>query len=197
MATYQSELIKTGDLNAFGEFFRNNYSRLLKYCQLFIKNTNIAEDLVQETFVSLWEKRKNIDTERSIESLLFVSLRNRCLNYLRDENYLKYRTEEFNSDKIEQLQYLAHWDYLWEEDLSMEERLVQEINKAIEKLPQKCRQIFILAKIDGLKNREVAIKLGISTKAVEKQLAIARKKISEQLDENYPLGFVLFFLWFC
>jgi len=179
----------------FGEFFRNNYSRLVNYSLLFIKNAEIAEDMVQETFVHFWEKRMSLDESKSAEALLFVSLRNRCLNYLRDNKEWKNKFELLNGD-IEQLQFLTHLDYTWEEDLSMEERLIQELNFAIEKLPDKCRQILILSKFEGLKNRDVARKLGISVKAVEKQLAIARKKIADHLEVRYPMGLALFYLLF-
>ncbi len=191
----QIEQIQQGDVHAFGIFFRNHYARLLGYCKLFIREDTVAEDLVQEAFVNFWEKREELDPKKSVEALLFVSIRNRCLNYLRDQQSTRQKFEAYKGE-VEQLQYLSHLDFLGEEETSMEERLLNEVNAAIEALPDRCREVLNLSKFEGLKNREVAVKLGISVKAVEKQLAVAKQKIARHLEEKYPLGLALFFLWF-
>ncbi len=191
----QIKQIQQGDVHAFGVFFRNHYARLLGYCKLFIKEGAVAEDLVQETFVNFWEKREELDPKKSVEALLFISLRNRCLNYLRDQQSARLKFEAYKGE-VEQLQFLPHIDYLGEEGTSMEEQLLREVDAAIESLPDRCREVVKLSKFEGLKNREVAITLGISVKAVEKQLAVAKQKIAQYLERNYPLGLALFFLWF-
>ncbi|MDN5289950.1 MAG: hypothetical protein PWQ06_189, partial [Anaerophaga sp.] len=191
----QIKAIKDGNINAFGTFFRNQYPRLLKYCRLFIKDLATAEDMVQETFIKFWEKRETLDPNNSAESLLFISLRNRCLNYLREQQADRNKLREYQS-KTKTLQLISHIDYLGEEDLPIEELLIRELNAAIDNLPKQCRNVVKLAKLEGLKNQEVATKLGISVKGVERQLSIGKKKIEEHLRKNYPLGLILFFTWF-
>jgi len=191
----QKEAIKKGDIDAFGSFFRSHYSRLLSYCKLFVKDSSIAKDMVQETFMKLWEQYETLDPNRSIEAFLFISLRNRCLNYLRDQKLACQKLEEYKA-KNQTLQFISQIDYLGAEDLPMEEYLLRELDIAIENLPDRCRNVIRLAKLKGLKNREVAVRLGISVKAVEKQLTIGKHKIEKHIRKNYPLGLMLFFSWF-
>lgn len=187
--------IKAGDIDAFGVIFRNHYPRLINYCKLFIKEIDIAEDLVQETFVSFWEKRAQIDETRSVNGLLYVSLRNRCLNYIKHTKSLQANNKSYKAE-IEQVQYLTHIDYLDQEELSLEERLLQDIDIAIEKLPQRCKIIFKKSRFENLKNREIAKQLGISTKAVEKQLSVAKEKIISYVSTHYPTETILLIIFF-
>ena len=77
--------LKEGNSAAYEELFKQTFPRMLGYCRLFIHDQAQANDLVQDCFLRLWEKRQTIDPRRSVESLLFVMLRNRCLNHLRDQ----------------------------------------------------------------------------------------------------------------
>ncbi len=189
------EQIQNGDVHAYGIFFRQHYARLLNYCRLFIKGEDEAEDLVQEAFVKLWENRHELDPERSVEALLYISVRNRCLNFLRDRDLKREKFQNYKQE-VEQRQFLVHFDYLGEEEIPLEERLFVEVDIAIEALPNRCKEVLRLSRFEGLKNSEVAKRLGISVKAVEKQLSVGKKKISAQLKDKYPLGLVLFLLWF-
>jgi RNA polymerase sigma-70 factor (ECF subfamily) len=192
---YLIKAIKGGDVDAFGTFFRNHYSRLLSYSHLFIKDISLAEDIVQETFINFWEKRETLSPGKSPESLLFISLRNRCLNVLRDQKKTSQRLDELKFHN-QTLQFISQIDYLGQEELPLEEQLIHELNKAIEELPERCRQVVKLSKIEGLKNREVALKLGISVKAVERQLAIGKSKIEAHIRKLFPIGMILFLCWF-
>lgn len=159
---------------------------MLGYCRLFIHDQAQANDLVQECFVKLWEKHITIKTSQSVESLLFVMLRNRCLNYLRDQ---KLHNTEKNISLIEEneLQYLYQLDFAGKEEKSLEEKLVETIRESVESLPEKRKLVFIKAKIEGKKNREVADELGISVKAVEKHLHQAKEQIRQEMLLKFPL----------
>jgi RNA polymerase sigma-70 factor (family 1) len=190
----QPEATKKGDMDAFGSFFRSHYGRLLAYCQLFVKDQMLAEDLVQETFIHFWEKRSSLDSDRQMESLLFISLRNRCFNFLRDQNTTSKKLKEYK-ERTQTLQYISQIDYLNEEGATLEEQLIHELDAAVDQLPMRCRDVFRLAKLEGFKNREVAEKLGISVKAVERQLSIAKSKIEAHMKRNHSFQ-LLFFLFF-
>ncbi|HEX7583049.1 MAG TPA: RNA polymerase sigma-70 factor [Prolixibacteraceae bacterium] len=178
--------LKEGDPSAYEELFKQTFSRMLGYCRLFIHDQAQANDLVQECFVKLWEKHITIKTSQSVESLLFVMLRNRCLNYLRDQKL--HNTEE-NISLIEEneLQYLYQLDFAGKEEKSLEEKLVETIRESVENLPEKRKLVFIKAKIEGKKNREVADELGISVKAVEKHLHQAKEQIRQEMLLKFPL----------
>lgn len=163
---------------------------MLGYCRLFVHDQAQANDLVQECFVKLWEKRTSIKTSQSVESLLFVMLRNRCLNYLRD-NKLHSVEKDISSLGENELQHLYQLDFAGKEEKTLEERLFEAIRESVEKLPEKRKLVFTKAKIEGKKNKEVADELGISVKAVEKHLHQAREQIRKEMLLKFPLLAVL------
>jgi len=182
--------LKEGDPTAYEELFKQTFPRMLGYCRLFIHDQAQANDLVQECFVKLWEKRSTIKPTQSVESLLFVMLRNRCLNYLRDQ---KNHSAEKNINALEEneLQHLYQLDFTGKEEKTLEEKLVEAIRKSVENLPEKRKNVFLKAKVEGKKNKEVAEELGISVKAVEKHLHQAKEQIRQEMLQKFPLMAVL------
>lgn len=178
--------LKEGNSAAYEELFKQTFPRLLSYCRLFIHDQAQANDLVQDCFVRLWEKRQTIDPRQSVESLLFVMLRNRCLNHLRDQK------NELIEKKISvleenELQHLYQLDFTGREEKSLEEQLIEAIRESVDELPEKRRLVFIKAKIEGKKNKDVAEELGISIKAVEKHLHQAKEQIRQEVLLKFPL----------
>lgn len=182
--------LKEGNPSAFEELFKKTFPRMLGYCKLFIHDQAQANDLVQECFVKLWEKRTTIKSTQSIESLLFVMLRNKCLNYLRDQ---KLHDFEGNIEllKENELQHLYQLDFIGKEEKTLEESLIEAIHVSVDKLPEKRKLVFIKAKIEGKKNKDVADELGISLKAVEKHLHQAKEQIRTEVLEKFPLLSIL------
>ncbi len=189
------ELILQGSEEAFEQFFQQSYMRLMNYAALFITCDEIADDIVQEAFISFWNRRNDLEEGRSLDALIFASVRNRCLNYLRNhQTYLSH----IGQIKTEKLQFLSHYDFLGEEEEPIEEMLIKELQIALDTLPPKCREVFILNKADGIKQKEIADKLGISVKAVEKHITLAKNKLRRHLESKFPAFGILiaFFLNF-
>ena len=179
------EDIKDGKASALEIFFQNSHARLLNYAKLFVARDAVAADMVQEAFIHFWANRKELRRGKSIESLIFTSVRNRCLNYLRDENTYRNHLDNFKTERTD-IQHLAQYDFLSNEEESLEELLLKELNISIDNLPEKCRQVFVMNKIDGKKQREIAEELGISQKVVEKHIATAKMKLRESLEFKFP-----------
>jgi len=186
--------LKNGQPEAFKEVFRLLYPRLKGYCRLFISDGDEVEDIIQDCFLILWEKRAKIDPEKSVESFLFVILRNRCLNSLKEKK-LKEGLINFENLPVLELQYLYQLDFAEKEEKSLEEQLILSFQDAIETLPPRMKQIFVRCKIMGQKQPDVADELGISIKAVEKHIATAKKHISDRLIRQFPLMSLLIFFW--
>lgn len=163
---------------------------MLGYCRLFIHEQEQANDLVQECFIKLWEKRSSIKTTQSVESLLFVMLRNRCLNYLRDKKLHKPETE-IDSVGENELQHLFQLDFIGKEESILEEQLIVAIRESVDKLPEKRKIVFTKSKLEGKKNKDVADELGISVKAVEKHLHQAKEQIRKEMLLKFPLMAVM------
>lgn len=182
--------LKEGMPSAYEELFKQTFPRMLGYCRLFIRDQAQANDLVQECFVKLWEKRSTIRSTQSIESLLFVMLRNKCLNFLRDQK-LNVNDKNINLIEENELQHLYQLDFIGMEEKSVEEKLIEAIRESVEKLPEKRKLVFMKTKIEGKKNKEVAEELGISVKAVEKHLHQAKEQIRTEMLKEFPLLSIL------
>jgi RNA polymerase sigma-70 factor (ECF subfamily) len=180
------------EMEAFTGLFKIHYPGLKGYACLFVDNET-AEDIVQDVFIYVWENKGNITIHTSIQAYLFKATYTRCLNYLNRqkmmttnhryiENELRnYETSFFDPDKNEIIRKLYMND------------LRDEINQAIESLPQKCREVFTLSYLMDMQNKEISKLLDISVSTVEKHINYALK-ILRKLLQNKPLALVLAFL---
>jgi len=185
MFDYQTKLdLKKGNPAAYKEVIRLLYPRLKAYCKLFIHDESEVEDIIQEAFITLWEKRRTLVVSKSVESWIFVVVRNRCLNRLKR---IKLEDEDFEVENLKRkdLQYLYQLDFINREEKSMEEILGESLKRAIDSLPPKMKKVLIACKIDGKKQQEVAQELGISLKMVEKHLARAKRHLHHKMIREY------------
>jgi RNA polymerase sigma-70 factor (ECF subfamily) len=188
--TQQNIQLTEGNPAAFEALFKQLFPRMLGYCKLFVSDQAQAEDLIQDCFVKLWEKHSTINPAHSIESLMFVMLRNKCLNWLRDKK-LHTIGKENASQEEKEIQHLYQLDFTGKEEKSLEESLIEAIHESVNKLPEKRKLVFVKAKIEGKKSKDVAAELGISVKAVEKHLHQAKEQIRIEMLRKFPLLSVL------
>ncbi len=178
------ELVKKisgGDENAFDELFRLHYKLLKNYALRFVYDAQVAEDIVQDVFVITWQARAGLDVSRSVRSLLLTMVKNQCLNYL------KHKKIESQFITVQKHRLDVYFEELFTEsnDHLIEKELEAEIQKSIENLPEQCRRVFRLSRVYGLKNKEIAIELEISEKAVEKQITRALGHLRESLKDFF------------
>jgi len=183
--------LRKGNPVAFREVFTVLYPRLKSYCKLFVPDNNQIEDLIQETFIAVWENKASIQPDKTIESYVFVILRNKCLNFLKTQKRFSYDVVALKNLKVEDLQFLYHLDFIEREDRSIEEQLIESLKQAIDELPDKMKKVFVLCKVKGRKQKQVADELNISVKMVEKHIASAKHQIREKLHAQYPTLLVL------
>jgi len=171
----QTEAVKTLDKGAFEKLFRSYFTPLCSFSQKYVNDLDEAKDIVHNVFINLWNKREEIDMETSLKSYLFQGVYNRSLNYIRDHKKLvQFDTPQ---SEAELSQYVESRDHL--ESNEAESR----INRALDDLPEKCKEIFLMNRFDGLKYREIAEKLNISIKTVETQMSRALKTLRERLSD--------------
>ncbi|MFK8102525.1 MAG: RNA polymerase sigma-70 factor [Saprospiraceae bacterium] len=148
--------------------FRRHYSFLCNAVYRIIPDKNLAEDLVQDVFFELWKKRENLVIKSSVKAYLKRAAVNKSLNYLRDQ---KATTDVEPSMPFLQSKQTTAIQHLEGEEMS------KHISAAIEKLPLRCRQVFLLSRFEAMSYQQIAEKLDISVKTVENQISKALKNL--------------------
>lgn len=175
--------VVTGDLNTFEMVFRDYYKPLVRYGNTFLKDSDETEDIVQQVFVSLWEKRTQLDIHTSIRAVLYKSVQNACLNKIK---HLKVRSV-----------YAEDWKATQQMEETSDSVQVNELNSriqmAVESMPEQCGRIFKMSRFEQLRYQEIADELGLSVKTVENQMGKALKIVREELKDYLPL-LILFFI---
>jgi RNA polymerase sigma-70 factor (family 1) len=166
----QDRIVLSDDQGAYEELFMEFYSFLHRFAQSFVKSRQIAEEVVSDVFIKIWEKRLELGRIANLKVYLYIATRNIALNYLEKQKRMDINDIEVAGSEIKSL-------YFNPEQLMITAEMMIGIQGAINDLPPKCKLIFKLVKEEGLRYKEVAEILHISPKTVENQLAIALQKI--------------------
>jgi len=137
-----------------------------------VRSRAVAEELVQDVMLELWKRRETLAEESSPQAYLFQATRNRALNHIRHARIE--RLGEPHATRPEAVDSTAH-------SLVVEEEMHVAVKKAVDRLPDRCREVFVLSRTHGLKYAEIATALGISIKTVEAQMGKALKTLREEL----------------
>ncbi len=189
---YQSlrmEVSRKGNLEqegkiAFETVFKSNYKGLHAYAYTILKDEIMAEEMVQNVFCKLWEKRAGINVQTSLAAYLYRSVYHESLNYLK---HLKVR-EAYGSYARSQLRSAVDTA----EKKVMVSDLEKKLNEALDQLPEQCRIIFQMSRFEELRYQEIADRLGLSIKTVENQMGKALRILRLKLSDFLPLALLTF-----
>lgn len=166
----------------FSELYLTYYPKLVRFAKEFVMQAEEAENITQDVFADLWEKRDSIDCIENMNAYLFRLVKNRCLDYLKhkifEQKYVENAQISFETERSLKLQSLDRFDV---SDISEGNDMEILIRAAIDSLPKRCRDIFLLSRMEGLKYKEISERLGISVNTVECQMSIALKKLRIKL----------------
>ncbi len=176
------ENIQKGDEEAFELLFKSYYAHLCLFASKIIEDEIAAEEIVQDYFVKLWEKKHQLSIESSLKNYLFRSVKNLCLNFIKHNNIKAQYARQFVSEAEKN----NFSDYFMEVDLA------KKIEESIQSLPEKRREIFRMSRDEGLKYREIAEILKISIKTVETQMGLAIKTLRDKLKDYNTFLFFIF-----
>lgn len=169
--------IASGDESAFNQLFRCFYIRLVDFAANILKARPPAEEIVNDVFVKLWQRRQYLPEVQKIKVFLYVAVKNGCYNYLRSNSLWSVTV---GIDQVASITSMQDP----EADMAFRE-LQHRLNTIIASLPEQCRQVFRMVREDGLKYKEVAEILQISPRTVETQLFRAVKKIRQELERSF------------
>ncbi|WP_442845098.1 RNA polymerase sigma factor [Leeuwenhoekiella sp. H156] len=179
-----NELLKKGDEHSFALIFETLYQPLVAYLMQYVGKAADAEDIAQNTFIKLWEKKDQLDLDTSVKSYIYSAAYNLFI-----DTYRKKKKQETYLDQLKNETLISLSE---EPEDSLEHKLLL-ISKAVDSLPPRCREIFIMHKKQGYSHKEIAKQLHISTKTIEAQLRIAYTRLREELKNKPDLYLTLIF----
>ncbi|BDD03552.1 RNA polymerase sigma-70 factor [Aureibacter tunicatorum] len=180
------EKFKSGDVNAYEVLFKRHYKNLCLFSAKHLQSYDLAEEVVQELFCKLWEKRSNLNIHSSFKSYLYTATR---LNSLKEIQTRQLHSEHHKVIKTNSSDSV--------EDQTIEKNELQaKIHETISSLPEQRRKVFEMSRNEGLKYKEIADKLNISPKTVENQMGKALRHMREALKEYLPAILVFFSIFF-
>ena len=172
----------------FERLFSDYYGILVCYAQKYTKREDIAEDIVQDVFASLWEENRIFPSQANFRSFLYISIRNAAFDYLRHQNVeSRYIEEALTANRF------------LSDDSFQKEEVFRLLFKQIDLLPERCREIFLLH-LEGYDNDAIAKKLSLSIETVKTQkkraMKTLRNNLKEKLQKKYPdTSFFILFLY--
>lgn len=170
----------------FDYIFNYYYSSLCAFSAQYINDRNTTEDLVQDFFVSLWIDASHLQIKSSLKSYLFAAIKNRCLDHQKHQKV----TEKYRNFIL----FSAYSGSESTDHYFAESELRLAIQKSMEKLSPRCREIFELSRFKGVSNQEIADQLGISKRTTEVQISNALKILRKELVEFLPLWMIVWLI---
>ena len=180
--SFSPAMVGVNSETVFEEVFKTHFKKLHAYAYTMLKDEDEAEEIVQNMFYKLWEKREKISELQSLNAYLYRAVYNDCLNYLKHEKV-----------KANHRSFVTHSNT--EIDTGATEKKTSELERriqiAMDELPEQCHTIFQMSRFEELKYREIAERLGLSIKTVENQMGKALKLMRVKLADLLPVLWIL------
>jgi RNA polymerase sigma-70 factor (family 1) len=175
--------LRQGDIKAFDELYHRYARKLMAFALTFFPNQSIAEEAVQEIFVRIWEKRRDLDDSKSFKSYLFQAIKYYMFNFIRD------RKESCTYEEVAEVTFGR--ENMVEENIYYEE-LEARAKLLIGKLPLVQQQVFRLNKLEGLSTQEIAVRMNLSKRTIEHHIYLATKTVKSELMQHISISATIF-----
>jgi len=179
--------LRRGEKKAYEEIYTEFFGVLYHLCLQYLHQEKVAEEIVQDTFLKLWEIRETLNEQINVRSFLYTITKNNCLNYLRNQKIslqhqenMKYLEMQFNYEALEK-----QGNYIQFEELR------NKIDDAISKLPEEVIETFRLSRFEELSYKEIADQQGISIKTVEARISKALRILRVELKDYMALIYLI------
>ncbi len=187
-----SAKIINGDKKAFDLLFRVLYSRLLSFTLTYVRDKPIAENMVQDAFLLLWERRETLHPDSNIQAWLLTVVKNNALNHINRQKRQVNMEQIYTSRIIGELDLRISSLKACDPEAMFSNEVESIIQKVLESLPEQGRKVIIMSRFDDMSNKEIAEKLGITIKGVEYHITKILKLLRTELKDY--LYFLLFFM---
>ncbi|MBL4675694.1 MAG: RNA polymerase sigma-70 factor [Mucilaginibacter sp.] len=171
--------LREGNHNAFEYIFKSYYRVVTLFANRFINDISVSQEIAGDVFTIVWEKREQIDISIALKSYLFKMTQNRCLNYLKHK-----QIENLYVDYLQRREILNYQPADFEKAFYNKE-IAAQIKAAVDTLPPQCKAVFTLSRYQHLKYKQIAVKLDISEKTVERHMSLAFEKLRQLLKYDF------------
>ncbi|MBN2275495.1 MAG: RNA polymerase sigma-70 factor [Bacteroidales bacterium] len=169
----------------FEKLFREHFTALCYFARKYLGDLDSSKEIVHSVFIKIWENRSQFDWDKPAKSYLFTSVYNRSMNFIRDNRkFVAHDPSELREEFTDTAAFADNMEVA---------ELEGKIKSALQRLPEKCREVFELSRFEGKKYAEIAVQLNISLKTVESQMSKALKILKDELKE-YLYFFIIFLL---
>ena len=177
----------------FEDIYLSYFSKMKHFAQEYVILEEDAENIVQDVFTELWEKREILSMPVNLIAYLFTTVKNKCLNHLRHKMIVQETANLLQEEYVITLRMNMDSLKVFDQNIFNEQDIEKVITQALDTLSPKCKEIFIMSKIEGKKQKQIAEELNISINTVETQIGIAYKKLRVELKNYLPLFLFLFY----
>lgn len=178
----------------FEDIYLSYFSKMKYFAKEYVISEEDAENIVQDVFVELWENKEMLNMHMNLIAYLFTTIKNKCLNHLRHKLVVQETASKLQEEYAISLRMNLDSLEVFDNNLFSDHDIEKIISRALDALPEKCRAIFIMSKIEGKKHNEIAQELNISINTVGSQIGIAYKKLRTELKDYLPILLFLFSL---
>lgn len=172
---------------AFSKIYRVYFPKLVRFSREYVVSTEDAENIVQDIFMYLWEHRDMLESLTNPNAFLFTLTKNRCIDFYRHKVRTESKKESLDALSERELKLKMEALQQFDENMFTVDDIDALLNKAIAHLPEKCRQVFILSRMEGMKYEEIATQLNISVNTVQNHIVTALRKLKVELKDYLPL----------
>lgn len=176
----------------FEDIYLAYFSKMKYFAKEYVVSDEEAENIVQDTFTELWEKKEILTMPVNLVAYLFTTIKNKCLNHLRHKIVVQETATLMQEEYAITLRVNLDSLEAFNDNLFSEQDIENIISCALDSLSDRCREIFIMSKLEGKKQKQIAEELNISINTVETQMGIAYKKLRSELKDYMPLFLFLF-----
>lgn len=173
--------------SSFSKIYMVYFPKLVRFAREYVISTEDAENIVQDIFMYLWEHRDMLDSLSNLNAFLFTLTKNKCIDFYRQKIRIDNKKESLDNLQDRELKLKMEALMQFDENIFTEKEIEDLLTKAIEHLPEKCRQVFILSRMNGLKHEEIATQLNISVHTVQNHIVTAIRKLKVELKDYLPL----------
>jgi RNA polymerase sigma-70 factor (ECF subfamily) len=163
------------------------YPKLVRFSKEYVLMEEDAENIVQDVFLMIWEQRCSLDYIQNLNAFLFRLVKNKCIDFLRRKIMITEKKQTIQNSWMREYEYNLYSMEQFDENSLAEAEIDKIIQEVIQSLPDKCREIFILSRFEGMSHLKIADKYDISSSTVNNQITVVMKKLREKLKDFLSL----------